>query len=61
MAGTAEALTFLGLFSIVPGIATIFIQGREVRACFLVNRLPFRLKDIVELLVFRSCPLVVLF
>jgi len=40
IAWTVESLTFLGLFSIVPGVASHFLKGSETRVGIFVDHLP---------------------
>lgn len=43
VAWTVEVLTFLGLYSILPGTAVLFLKKEEVEVSFFVNALPKRL------------------
>lgn len=52
---TVEALTFLGLFSVVPGEASHFLKGTETRVGFLADRLPRRARAAAEAAVGLVC------
>jgi TRAP-type C4-dicarboxylate transport system permease small subunit len=40
VAWTVEVLLFLGLYSIIPGAAIVFLKGEEVEVSFFVDCLP---------------------
>lgn len=48
VAWTVEVLIFLGLFSIVPGTAVVFLKGEEIKVGFIVDNLPCKLAMIIE-------------
>lgn len=52
---TVELLTFLGLFSVVPGVASHFLKGTETRVGIIVDYLPKALKNIVEFVINVLC------
>ena len=55
VAWTVELLTFLGLFSVVPGVASHFLKGTETRVGIVVDYLPRALKNAVEFAVNALC------
>ena len=52
---TVELLTFLGLFSVVPGVASHFLKGTETRVGIVVDYLPPALGHLIELVVNALC------
>ncbi|MBP5212592.1 MAG: TRAP transporter small permease [Pyramidobacter sp.] len=52
---TVELLTFLGLFSVVPGVASHFLKGTETRVGIVVDYLPRALKNAVEFVINVLC------
>ncbi len=55
VAWTVELLTFLGLFSVVPGVASHFLKGTETRVGIVVDYLPPALGRFVEFIVNALC------
>ena len=55
VAWTVELLTFLGLFSVVPGVASHFLKGTETRVGIIVDYLPAALKRLVEFVINALC------
>lgn len=48
VAWTVEVLLFLGLYSILPGAAIIFLKSGEIEVSFIVDLLPRPLKKLIE-------------
>ena len=55
IAWTVELLTFLGLFSVVPGVASHFLKGSETRVGIFVDYFPRVLKNLTEFAVNALC------
>lgn len=48
VAWTVEVLIFLGLYSIIPGTAAVFLKGDEVEVGFIVDNLPRKIAKCIE-------------
>lgn len=55
VAWTVELLTFLGLFSIIPGVASHFLRGSETRVGIVVDYFPHTLRCFVEFIINIVC------
>lgn len=55
VAWTVELLTFLGLFSIIPGVASHFLKNTETRVGIIVDYLPRTLQRLTEFAINAAC------
>lgn len=55
VAWTVELLLFLGLYSIIPGAAAIFLKSEEIEVSFIVNLLPRFLRAAIECFTSALC------
>ena len=55
VAWTVELLTFLGLFSIIPGVAAHFLKNTETRVGIIVDHLPRTLRRLSEFVINAVC------
>lgn len=55
VAWTVELLTFLGLFSIIPGVAAHFLKNTETRVGIIVDYLPRTLRRLTEFAINAAC------
>jgi TRAP-type C4-dicarboxylate transport system permease small subunit len=55
VAWTVELLLFLGLYSIIPGSALIFLKSEEIEVSFIVDLLPRPLRTALECFTSAAC------